>query len=207
MKVLALELSSGEGSIAWRDPEEERFAVAFANDRKHSGPFFEKLHEVLRAFGRPDRIVVGLGPGSYAGTRIAISTAIGLQAASGAELIGLPSVCAMPTETRAYCVIGDARRQSFFFAQVIDRRCVEGPMLYTRPDLEVRLHTVPPPLLTTEPLSAFPDAAVAHPSAAILAQLASFSHSNASGAPLQPLYLREAHITQPRGMAPLSLGK
>ncbi len=198
MKILALELSSGEGSIAWRDGAQERSAVAFANDRKHSGPFFERLREVLQTFDRPERIVVGLGPGSYAGTRIAISAAIGLQAATGAELIGLPSVCAMPTSAQDYCVIGDARRQSFFFARVIDRRCVEGPMLYTPAGLEVRLRAVPTALFTTEPLATFLQAAVVHPSASILAQLAAGSHENTLEAPLQPLYLREAHITQPR---------
>ena len=77
MKILALELSSGQGSVAWLENDREPFVRIFANDRKHSGLFFENLQLCSRKFGAPDTIVVGLGPGSYAGVRIAIATAVG----------------------------------------------------------------------------------------------------------------------------------
>lgn len=67
MKILALELSSGRGSLAWLEKDREPFVCSFANDRKHSGLFFENLQRCSRKFGAPDVIVVGLGPGSYAG--------------------------------------------------------------------------------------------------------------------------------------------
>src|SRR6266852_6074903 len=102
MKVLALELSSAQGIIAWLDGESDPFAVTFSNDRKHSGLFFENLQCCSRQFGAPDLIVVGLGPGSYAGVRIAIAAAIGLRTASNARLIGLPSICAMETGEDEY---------------------------------------------------------------------------------------------------------
>jgi tRNA A37 threonylcarbamoyladenosine modification protein TsaB len=71
----------------------------------------------------------GLGPGSYAGTRIAIATAIGLEASTGARLASLPSICALESDTSTYGVIGDARRQTFFFAEVRERECVTAPLL------------------------------------------------------------------------------
>ena len=83
--------------------------------------------------GRPEVIVVGLGPGSYAGVRIAIATAVGLKAAWGARLLGLPSVCAL--DHVEYVAVGDARRNSFFFAHVIRGRCVEGPTLATAEEI------------------------------------------------------------------------
>src|SRR6266850_8193936 len=129
MKILALELSSARGSIASLDDKKEFFFREWANDRKNSGPFFEYLVEVQKQLGKPDTIVVGLGPGSYAGTRIAISAAIGLQTASGARLIGFPSICAIECDAAEYCVIGDARRQTFFFARIRDNNLVEGPTL------------------------------------------------------------------------------
>src|SRR5947209_11882023 len=113
MKVLALELSSARGSVALLDGDKIEFNREWPNDRKNSGPFFEHLVEVQKQFGKPETIVVGLGPGSYAGTRIAISAAIGLQAASRPKLIGFPSVCAIECDSSQYCVIGDARRNSF----------------------------------------------------------------------------------------------
>jgi tRNA A37 threonylcarbamoyladenosine modification protein TsaB len=98
--------------------------------------FFENLQRCSREFGAPDVIVVGLGPGSYAGVRIAIAAAVGLRAASTAKLAGIASVCGMDTAAREYCVIGDARRESFFFARVSDGRLVEGPSLHSRAELE-----------------------------------------------------------------------
>ena len=113
MNILALELSSSHGSIAWMAEKKDAVMSAFANDRKHSGLFFENLHRFSQRFGRPDTIVVGLGPGSYAGTRIAIAAAIGLQSAFDCQLFGLPSICAIETEANQYFGVGDARRQSF----------------------------------------------------------------------------------------------
>ena len=121
MKILALELSSTRGSIALLDGGKLEFDVEWPNDRKNSGPFFEHLAEVQKQTGKAETIVVGLGPGSYAGTRIAISAAIGLQVASRARLVGYPSICAIECDAPEYCVIGDARRNSFFYARVCNR--------------------------------------------------------------------------------------
>src|SRR5206468_8658712 len=109
MKILALELSTTRGSLAWLDAAVE-LVREWANDRKNSAALFENLDHVTKQFGAPEIIAVGLGPGSYAGTRIAISAAIGLQVSSRARLIGLPSICAI--EGAEYCVIGDARLKS-----------------------------------------------------------------------------------------------
>src|ERR1700751_3388811 len=109
MKILALELSTARGGLAWLDNDVE-VAHEWTNDRKNSAPFFENLNAVTKKFGAPETIIVGLGPGSYAGTRIAISAAIGFQLSSDARLIGFPSICAMESDAREYCAIGDARR-------------------------------------------------------------------------------------------------
>ncbi len=197
MKILALELSSGQGSIAMRDGNHEVFAAEFANDRKHSGAFFENLQRCRDEAGQPNRLVVGLGPGSYAGTRIAIATAIGLQAATGAELIGVPSFLAMATDAIDYTVVGDARRQSFWFAQVRARSCVMEPTLCLRDELAEQIRFISHPIFTSETLVAFPEIPLAFPSARVLSEIATTS-SSAMRAPLEPLYLREPHITQPR---------
>ncbi len=156
MKILALELSSARGSLAVASNGNVEIVREWPNDRKNSGPFFEYLTEVQKPFGKKETIIVGLGPGSYAGTRIAISAAIGLQAASHARLIGFPSICAIECEAEEYCVIGDARRKSFERAEV------------------------------------------RYPSAKVLAQLASDSNRNFAQPPLEPIYLREPHITIPK---------
>jgi tRNA threonylcarbamoyl adenosine modification protein YeaZ len=196
MKILAAELSSGQGSVAWLEDAGIPFVRSFSNDRKHSGLFFENLQLCSDRFGAPDAIVVGLGPGSYAGVRIAIATAIGLRVASGATLIGIPSICGIETVAPEYCVMGDARRESFFFGRVSNGRVIEGPSLYSRVELETKIAGENGPFFAFEALSQFPQATLAYPSALRLAELAC-DRINEMGdtQSLEPIYLREPHIT------------
>ena len=197
MKILALELSTARGSLAWLNDRVD-LAREWPSDRKNSAAFFENLDEVTRKFGSSEAIVVGLGPGSYAGTRIAIAAAIGLQAASKARLIGFPSICAIGSAN--YCVIGDARRQSFFFAHVREHELIEGPSLFTEEDLKNKLETFEPdmPIFSSESLPQFPRTVIRYPSAQLLARLAQDSHRSFKLPPLEPMYLREPHITMPK---------
>ena len=196
MRILVLELSSGQGSVAWLEGDGEPFMRSFGNDRKHSGRFFENLQLYWQGFGAPDAIVVGLGPGSYAGVRIAIATAIGLRAASAAKLVGIPSVCGVETATREYCVIGDARREAYFFGRVDAGRMVEGPSLHSRKELETKMMEETGPIYAFEALPQFPRATVAYPSARRLAELARDRIAEMADArSLEPIYLREPHIT------------
>ena len=200
MKILALELSSARGSIALFEGDKEEFVREWPNDRKNSGPFFESLVGAQKEFGKPGTIIVGLGPGSYAGTRIAISAAIGLQAASRARLIGFPSICAIECDAAEYCVIGDARRQTFFFARVRENDLAEGPDLMSEAELRAKLANIDKKMsiFTTENLLQFERAKVCHPSARLLARLAADSRREFVQPPLEPMYLREPHITIPK---------
>lgn len=196
MKILALELSSRQGNIAWLEDGCEPGVRTFANDRKHSGLFFENLQRSVGEFGAPHVIVVGLGPGSYAGVRIAIATAVGLSAASATKLIGIASICGMDTAAREYCVIGDARRASFFFGRVSDGRLMEGPSLHSRVELEMKIRESSVPLYASEPLPQFTKVTLAYPSARKLAELARAQIGEiAETRSLEPIYLREPHIT------------
>lgn len=199
MKTLALEMSTAKGSIAFRDGGEALFDSAFAADRKHSGVFFENVQLCLERFGPPEKIVIGLGPGSYAGVRIAIATALGLRAATAAKLVGVPSICALDVEPSDYCVVGDARRQSFFFARVSTGRLVEEPILESEPELAARLKETSVPVFASESLLQFPQVQVAYPSAGRLAEIAASRAGEISDVEsLEPIYLRAPHITVPK---------
>src|SRR6266566_9276363 len=199
MKILALELSTARGSLAWLDGEIED-GHEWPNDRKNSSTFFENLNAITKRFGGPDTIIVGLGPGSYAGTRIAISVAIGLQLSSGACLTGLPSICAIQCDAREYCAIGDARRKSFFFARIRGHELVEGPMLYSEAEMNGKLEKLEStmPIFSSDPLPQFERAVVRYPSALVLARVARESGRSFFLPPLEPIYLREPHITVPK---------
>jgi len=198
MKILALELSTARGSLAWLNDAVDLVVLEWTNDRKNSGAFFENLAQIQEQFGVPDTIIVGLGPGSYAGTRIAISAAIGLQAASKARLLGLPSICAI--ENRDYCVISDARRQSFFFARIRSQELIEGPSLFSEAALQSKLDALRDdvPIFCSDSLPQFPLAVIGYPSAELLARLAHDSNRSFKLPPLEPIYLREPYITLPK---------
>ena len=198
MKILALELSTARGSLAYLNNDVDPVVREWPNDRKNSGAFFENLAQVREQFGLPDAIVVGLGPGSYAGTRIAISAAIGLQAASRARLLGLPSICAIENED--YCVIGDARRQLFFFARIGKQDLIEGPSLFGEDELKNKIETLADSIAVfcSESLPQFPRAVIRYPSAKVLAQLVRDSDRKWKLPPLEPIYLQEPHITLPK---------
>jgi len=196
MKILALDLSTARGGLAWLDNDVE-VVREWPNDRKSSAAFFQNLDTVTKKLGAPETIIVGLGPGSYAGTRIAISAAIGLQLSSSARLIGFPSICVIDCDAREYCAIGDARRKSFFFARIRDRELVEGPMLYSESEMEVKLDKLEPsvPIFSSDSLPQFERAVVRYPSALVLARVAQEPRHSFFLPPLEPIYLREPHIT------------
>jgi tRNA threonylcarbamoyladenosine biosynthesis protein TsaB len=200
VKILALELSTARGSLAWLDKDVTNLTQEWPNDRKTSTIFFENLAAVIEKFGAPDTIIVGLGPGSYAGTRIAISAAIGLQVSSGAQLIGFPSIAAMECDAHEYCVIGDARRKSFFFARIRVNDLVEGPTLFSESALKSKLDAIEieMPVFTSDSLPQFERAVVRFPSALVLARLARGPQRSFSLPPLEPIYLREPHVTMPK---------
>ena len=199
MKTLALELSTARGSLAWLDGEIE-FTRKWPNDRKNSAAFFQNLQAVRRKFGAPKTIIVGLGPGSYAGTRIAISAAIGIQLSCDARLMGYPSICAIQCDAQEYCAIGDARRKSFFFARILKNEVIDGPTLFSELELKARLESLDPatPVFSSELLPQFHGPLISFPSALILARLAKESRPSFCLPPLEPIYLREPHITMPK---------
>jgi len=216
MKIIALELSSARGSLAWSDGDVE-FSRDWPNDRQDSSAFFQNLAAARKEFGLPDAIVVGLGPGSYAGTRIAISAAIGLWLAGGTgsvssqnfgqyggrlptKLLGYPSICAIAAEENNYCVIGDARRNSFFFARVDANKLVEGPDLLTEAELKRKLNKFGTgmSIFASQKLSQFENITLRYPSACVLAKLARDPERKFLQPPLEPMYLREPYITVPK---------
>jgi len=189
MKLLAFDLSTRRGTIALANEKEILGARDWPNDRRSSAPFFEALDET---------IVVGLGPGSYTGTRIAIAAAIGLEVTTGAGLAGISSLCAISDEND-FCVIGDAKRASFFFARITGSLPTTDPELLSENEINKRISSITTiPIYTSDELPQFASVKLRFPSAKLLCLRAWTSPQNLARAPLAPLYLREPHITTPR---------
>lgn len=71
-------------------------------------------------------------------------------------------------------------------------------MLLDEQPLRDRLRGSDLPVYSAETLPQFSQARIAYPSAVRLAQLAQHPAADKLGPPLEPIYLREPHITQPK---------
>jgi tRNA A37 threonylcarbamoyladenosine modification protein TsaB len=97
-------------------------------------------------------------------------------------------------------VIGDARRKSFFFARVLKNEVIEGPTLLSELELKAKIESRDPatPVFSSELLPQFHRPLISFPSALILARLAKEPRRRFCLPPLEPIYLREPHITMPK---------
>jgi len=199
MHILAIDTSTTRGSVALIEDEHVLLDETFIADRSHGTELVPVLERARELVEKLDVIAVGLGPGSYAGVRIAIATGMGMGMALGARLVGIPSVAALETDAPAYLAVGDARRETFYFTRVEDGRCMEGPLLLDETGVRERLRQWEKlPVLVPEPLALLPQAIVSRPRALGLAQLAAAGRSVVAEGSLEPLYLREPHITTPK---------
>ncbi len=199
MTILGIDTSTTLGSVALLIDGELRLDETFSADRSHTASLFTVLERARALVEKIDVVAVGLGPGSYAGIRIAISAAIGFQIGIGARIVGLPSVAALDTAETRYCAVGDARRETFYFARVEDGACADGPRLVNEEELRALLTVFCDwPVLVSAPLALVPDATVVPPLASRLVRLAEAGRSIIAEETLEPLYLREPHITQPK---------
>jgi tRNA threonylcarbamoyladenosine biosynthesis protein TsaB len=203
MTILAIDTTTSRGSIALVADGVAMLHQSFAADRSQSSHLFPMLQQACRQAPRLDAIAVGLGPGSYAGARIGIAAALGLACATGARLLGLPSVAALETTAEEYLAIGDARRETFYFTHVERGICTEGPVLLNATDLRERLAAFPDlPVFTPAAIDGVSRATIALPDAKRLAELAARGCSIVQTGDLEPLYLRDPHITTPKARLP-----
>jgi len=198
MTLLGFDLSTRCGTIALVNGGRVLCARDWPNDRRNSAPFFAALDEIIREHGAPEAILVGLGPGSYTGTRIAISAAIGLQATTGAALTGLSSLSGI-SEENEYIVIGDAKRASFFFATISGGLFATEAELLSQNEMKERISSITTiPIYTSDELPQFTGVQLRFPSARLLCLRAERFPQDLARAPLAPIYLREPHITTPQ---------
>jgi tRNA threonylcarbamoyladenosine biosynthesis protein TsaB len=126
MHLLAIEQSTVRGSVALLidgcEPVEETWEYSWFNNQQ----LFKTLPEFLAQHGVDinaiDKIAVGLGPGSFAGTRVAVTAAQTLALPDKIEVYGISSGEALAAEigkesdTENIVIVGDARRKHVWYA-------------------------------------------------------------------------------------------
>lgn len=203
--LLSIDLSTAHGSLAVVCGREVWFEASFQSERSHNGCVFAPLQKALAAAGEDlTGVVIGNGPGSYTGVRIAIAAAQGIALSRGVWCAGWSSLAAPDFETVPnYRVIGDARRQSFYLAELKDGRLM--PEVETVASEVARERCADgSPWLTFDPQVplGLPDVRQVRPSAIRLAQivgkLPEAELADLIARPLIPHYLAEAFITRPK---------
>lgn len=165
--------------------------------RTDSSLFFRELEAALKESRQPNRIVVGVGPGSYNGLRSTIATAQGIASARNISLIGLPSAVAFKEALQECLVVGNARGGYFWLAHIREHRFLQEPQLLLSEALKaLLLKHAALPLLSSAPILELPSSlaiSIQPPEALILARLAHYK--NSPSVALQPLYLKPPCVT------------
>jgi tRNA threonylcarbamoyl adenosine modification protein YeaZ len=206
-RVLAIECSAARASLAVVGAEGTRFEESYASDRRHHARIFATLQRALATLdGDPlDEIVVGTGPGSYNGVRVAIAAADAVAMVLGCQAVGLTSLLGLGLAHGT--VVGDARRRSAWTADLSEplprAQLVSHDRLADRvgtcvwclePDLDLPLPS------TTECRRVEPSAS--RLAAAWLALDETLRQAQRQQT-LEPIYLRPPHITPARPGHPL----
>jgi tRNA threonylcarbamoyladenosine biosynthesis protein TsaB len=140
---LVIETCTAHASIALVGPDGDIDERSFRSDRNHNALLFEPLRELLDLKSRLEigLVVVGSGPGSYSGTRVGIAAAQGVAIALGCPAVAVPSLLAVSAaENGARCLaIGDARRGSFWTAEIENLRLLDDPALCDAAEFEQKI--------------------------------------------------------------------
>ena len=160
MAVLVLDRSTDVQTVALA-MKDRIVSRLFEGADARSADWPVKVHDLLAANGITfcdlDRIVVGTGPGSFAGIRGALAfvqgLAIGIRAKRARAVddpivYGLPSALALAQDDGATAVVGDARRGLFWVAVYEGARTVAELHLVTKEGLSA---AVPPEAAVVTP--------------------------------------------------------
>ena len=122
--ILALETATTCGSLALVTEERCLAEYSLNSAATHSSSLLTGIHWLLAqcdvSWPRIAAIAVSLGPGSFTGLRIALSTAKGLCMAANKPLIGVETLTGLasqfPFSSLPICPVIDARKQEIYTA-------------------------------------------------------------------------------------------
>jgi tRNA threonylcarbamoyladenosine biosynthesis protein TsaB len=124
MRILAIDTSTPSLSVAVTDRRGLRAESTVRLGASHAGAVLPSVRWVLSAAGcglsELDAYGVCVGPGSFTGLRIGLSTVKGLAAASGKPVVGISALDALAAQCPAgegwICSMLDARKREVYFS-------------------------------------------------------------------------------------------
>jgi tRNA threonylcarbamoyladenosine biosynthesis protein TsaB len=122
MRLLAVETSTLTGAVALLDAgrlvAESRVSVAVTHGERLMAAIDGVLRSARWALSDAEAFAVGLGPGSFTGLRIGLSTVKGLAFATGKPVVGVPTLDALawmlPFCAHPVCPILDAKKNEVY---------------------------------------------------------------------------------------------
>lgn len=111
MNLLAIETATDVCAVALLKDEMPVIELTLDRPRSHAENLVPMIRDALRYGDIPssslDGIAVSIGPGSYTGLRIGVSTAKGLAYSHNLKVVGVPSLDALAAEAIAAASTGD----------------------------------------------------------------------------------------------------
>lgn len=145
MLELAIETSSTRGSVALGNRSVVVREVTFEGKQQHSAQLFNALMQLGLPRLALARIIVGIGPGSFSGIRVALAAAQAIALVQRVPVHGICSAFSVATqhvEVTRLGVFADARRGEFY-GTIFKRGELEKPsFILTKNELETELGKV-----------------------------------------------------------------
>lgn len=214
--VLAIETSVSQATIALQ-LKGELHIRSFESHRQQNQLLFPPLEELLNLLHGEniDEILIGTGPGSYSGSRIAIAAAQGLAIVHQCKPVGVCSFFGIPKipQGKKAIAVGDARRGSYFIHPLEGSNTTPQPKLYKLDDFNQEMSRLSKKeesyvfTFETQTEIPFEGITLVNPSAEGLIQywnqLDPETQRQLSEQTLEPLYLRAPFITRSTKSHPL----
>ncbi|MBQ9835123.1 MAG: tRNA (adenosine(37)-N6)-threonylcarbamoyltransferase complex dimerization subunit type 1 TsaB [Akkermansia sp.] len=110
MISIAIETSTPQASLCLAEDGVILSTAGWSTERNHDAHLFPALQQVMDILGnrKPDWVLVGSGPGSYGGVRVALAAAVGICTVTGARTVAICSWEALAHGEAS--IVSDARR-------------------------------------------------------------------------------------------------
>ncbi|MBU0467809.1 MAG: tRNA (adenosine(37)-N6)-threonylcarbamoyltransferase complex dimerization subunit type 1 TsaB [Candidatus Omnitrophica bacterium] len=122
MRILSIDTSTKHFSLAVSENEKVLSSKNLKSKKVLSSTIIPAIEQVLKKAGvtlsQIDGFAVGLGPGSFTGLRVGVSTVKGLAYATNKPIVGIPSLDVLALNIKRknaqVCTICDAKRNMVF---------------------------------------------------------------------------------------------